>query len=351
MDYRTITAEEIDPFFASLATAFAEAHPDPDELASDRMVVEPERTFAAFDDGRIVGCAGVISQRMVVPGGALAPSAGITLVGVLPTHRRRGILRELMERMSAQAIDRGDVVTTLFASEAAIYGRFGFAVGREPSRLRRRAGSRAMGARHRTERPRDASIPRRGDAGHARDLRPGVPRAAGRARGGRSMDGGRLLGAVQGQAAVVLRRARGRRGDPRCVRLVSHEAQVAARAPERRDAREAARRGLSRGRVVAVAVPVRRGPRLAGQDRDPPGRRPVAVAARRAAIVAPRARRRPVPAPAARRERARGARLCGRRPRRARGDRPVPAGQRWDVRAGRRGRYARRVDAWTRPRM
>ncbi len=127
MDYRTITAEEIDPFFASLATAFAETHPDPDELASDRMVVEPERTFAAFDDGRIVGCAGVISQRMVVPGGALASSAGITLVGVLPTHRRRGILRELMERMSAQAIERGDVVTTLFASEAAIYGRFGFA--------------------------------------------------------------------------------------------------------------------------------------------------------------------------------------------------------------------------------
>ena len=126
MDYRTITEAEIDPFFAALAMSFAEAHPDPEELRSDRTVLEPDRTFAAFDEGRIVGCAGVFTQRMVVPGGALVPTAGITLVGVLPTHRRRGILRELMQRMCTQALDRGEVVTTLFASEAAIYGRFGF---------------------------------------------------------------------------------------------------------------------------------------------------------------------------------------------------------------------------------
>ena len=126
VDYRTITDAEIDPFFGALAMAFADAHPDPEELRSDRMVLEPDRTFAAFDEGRIVGCAGVFTQRMVVPGGALVPTAGITLVGVLPTHRRRGILRELMQRMCAQALERGEVVTTLFASEAAIYGRFGF---------------------------------------------------------------------------------------------------------------------------------------------------------------------------------------------------------------------------------
>jgi len=126
VDYRTITAEEIDPFFAALSMAFADAHPDPEELRSDRMVLETDRAFAAFEDGRIVGCTGLFTQRMVVPGGALVPTAGITLVGVLPTHRRRGILRELMQRMCAQALERGEVVTTLFASEAAIYGRFGF---------------------------------------------------------------------------------------------------------------------------------------------------------------------------------------------------------------------------------
>jgi len=126
MEFRSITPEEVDPFFLALSTAFADAHPDADEIDADKTVIEPDRTFAAFDDGAIVGCAGAFTQRMVVPGGALTPTAGITLVGVWPTHRRRGILRELMTRMLAQARDRGEAVTSLFASQAAIYGRFGY---------------------------------------------------------------------------------------------------------------------------------------------------------------------------------------------------------------------------------
>jgi predicted acetyltransferase len=126
MEFRTITPEEVDGFFAALSIAFADTRPDPDEVRNDRQVIEPDRSFAAFDDGRIVGCASVISQRMVVPGGALVPTAGITMVGVLPTHRRRGILRQLMDRMLEQANDRGEPLATLFASQASIYGRFGF---------------------------------------------------------------------------------------------------------------------------------------------------------------------------------------------------------------------------------
>jgi predicted acetyltransferase len=126
MEFRSITAEEVDAFSVALSTAFADAHPDPDEVEADKTVIEPERTFAAFDEGAIVGCAGVFTQQMVVPGGALVPTAGVTLVGVWPTHRRRGILRELMTRLLAQAYERGEVVASLFASQAAIYGRFGF---------------------------------------------------------------------------------------------------------------------------------------------------------------------------------------------------------------------------------
>jgi predicted acetyltransferase len=126
MEFRAITPDEVDAFFVSLSTAFADARPDPDEVRSDKEVIEPDRSFAAFDDGRIVGCASVVSQRMVVPGGALVPTAGITMVGVLPTHRRRGILRELMSMLLAQAAERGEPLATLYASEAAIYGRFGF---------------------------------------------------------------------------------------------------------------------------------------------------------------------------------------------------------------------------------
>jgi predicted acetyltransferase len=127
MQFRQITPDEVDAFFASLTLAFSDPRPDPDEVAADKELLEPDRSFAAFDDGRIVGCASIYSQRMVVPGGALVPTAGITMVGVLPTHRRRGILRELMGKMLAQAAERGEPLATLFASQAVIYGRYGFA--------------------------------------------------------------------------------------------------------------------------------------------------------------------------------------------------------------------------------
>jgi predicted acetyltransferase len=127
MEFRTITEAELEPFFLALSNAFGEALPDEEETAADRQLAELDRTFAAFDDGRIVGCAAVLTQQMVVPGGATVPTAGVTMVGVLPTHRRRGILRELMDRMLAQALERGEPVATLFASQAAIYGRFGYA--------------------------------------------------------------------------------------------------------------------------------------------------------------------------------------------------------------------------------
>jgi len=65
--------------------------------------------------------------RLTIPGGEIA-AAGVTLVGVLPTHRRRGILRELMRRQLRDAHDRGDPVAILYASEALIYPRFGYGV-------------------------------------------------------------------------------------------------------------------------------------------------------------------------------------------------------------------------------
>jgi predicted acetyltransferase len=124
--FRAIVPDEVDDFFAALAVAFSDPRPDPEEVETDKKVVEIDRTFAAFEDDRIVGCAGVYTQRMVAPGGAWVPTAGVTMVGVLPTHRRRGILRELMVMMLDQAAERGEAMASLFASQGAIYGRFGF---------------------------------------------------------------------------------------------------------------------------------------------------------------------------------------------------------------------------------
>ena len=88
--------------------------------------IEVDRMHAAFDGERLVGGAGAFSYRMSVPGGALIPTAGVTVVGVLPTHRRRGVLTSLMREQLQDAKARGDLAAYLWASEATIYGRFGY---------------------------------------------------------------------------------------------------------------------------------------------------------------------------------------------------------------------------------
>ena len=87
--------------------------------------IEYDRAFVASDGGTIVGTTGSYGFRMRVPG-ALAAVAGVTLVGVLPTHRRRGILSSLMRWQLDDLHERGEAVAALFASEAVIYSRFGY---------------------------------------------------------------------------------------------------------------------------------------------------------------------------------------------------------------------------------
>jgi predicted acetyltransferase len=55
--------------------------------------------------------------------------AGVTSVGVLPTHRRRGILTALMRRQLQDVREHGEPVAALYASEGLIYGRFGYGLG------------------------------------------------------------------------------------------------------------------------------------------------------------------------------------------------------------------------------
>jgi predicted acetyltransferase len=88
--------------------------------------LEVERMHAAWDGDRIVGGAGAFSFQVSVPGGGSVQAGGVTVVGVLPTHRRQGVLTSLMKAQLADCRARGDAVTYLWASEATIYGRFGY---------------------------------------------------------------------------------------------------------------------------------------------------------------------------------------------------------------------------------
>lgn len=96
-----------------------------EEVERFSSLLAPERMHAARDSGRIVGGAGVFPFRLSVPGGEV-DAAGVTVVGVLPTHRRRGALTAMMRAQLEDCRARGESVAYLWASEATIYGRFGY---------------------------------------------------------------------------------------------------------------------------------------------------------------------------------------------------------------------------------
>ncbi|WP_017586242.1 GNAT family N-acetyltransferase [Nocardiopsis ganjiahuensis] len=105
------------------------------------------------EGGRVIGAVNAFSFRMSVPGGTRA-AAGVTGVGVWPTRRRRGVLTALMRRQLADIRDRGEKLAVLWASEGAIYGRFGYA----PATSAYEIGVEAAHARLRPDAPRDPGL-------------------------------------------------------------------------------------------------------------------------------------------------------------------------------------------------
>ena len=87
-----------------------------------RALFEPDRALVATDGDYLVGTARALTRDLSVPG-AVVPAAHVTGVGVRATHRRRGILSELMKR---QLRETPEAIAVLWASEPAIYGRFGY---------------------------------------------------------------------------------------------------------------------------------------------------------------------------------------------------------------------------------
>jgi predicted acetyltransferase len=99
--------------------------PSPEDAERFSSLLPHERMHAVFEDGRIVAGAGSYSLELTLPGGP-APCAGVTVVGVLPSHRRRGLLRRMMEAQLRDVRERGEPIAALWASEETIYGRFGY---------------------------------------------------------------------------------------------------------------------------------------------------------------------------------------------------------------------------------
>lgn len=125
-EIRPIREEELPAFIDSMSTGFLE-RPDVDKVAEQiKPYWDFGRTWAAYDRDRIVGTFRTWATELTVPGGAQTSGAAVTNVTVLPTHRRRGILRALVAAEHAAIRERGEVVGLLWASEWPIYGRFGY---------------------------------------------------------------------------------------------------------------------------------------------------------------------------------------------------------------------------------
>jgi predicted acetyltransferase len=122
---RPVTEDELPAFSYVDQHAFNGRPDSPRSRANWLARLELDRTLGAFDGTTLAGVTGVYSFRMRVPG-AMAAVAGVSMVAVLPSHRRRGALTGLMRRQLDDIAERGEAVAALYASETEIYGRYGY---------------------------------------------------------------------------------------------------------------------------------------------------------------------------------------------------------------------------------
>ena len=133
-EVRTPTADEHETYRFVLARNFG-VDPRPDSAQGFARVWEPDRSFCAWDGPEMVGTSGSFSLQLTVPGGAVR-TGGTTMVSVAPTHRRRGILRQMMAAHLDDVAARGEPLAALWASESSIYGRFGYGIAAQGLDLR-----------------------------------------------------------------------------------------------------------------------------------------------------------------------------------------------------------------------
>ncbi|MEW1635921.1 GNAT family N-acetyltransferase [Streptomyces sp. NPDC093801] len=128
MEIRPTTDQDFDVFVDTMLAAFG-FYPEPPVDGGGQWwsALEMDRClFAVAADGKPVGTAGAYSFELTLPGGSPVPVSGVTAVGVLPSHRRRGALSALMRHQLAELRARGEFLSVLLASEALIYRRFGY---------------------------------------------------------------------------------------------------------------------------------------------------------------------------------------------------------------------------------
>lgn len=125
IEIRKIRSDEMGVWARIFATTLAEEW-GPAEYTAWESYLDREHCLAAFDGEQLVGTAAAFGTELTVPGGSAVPAAAVTGIGVLATHRRRGIGRHLMRAQLHDIRDAGSTVAVLETSEAPIYERYGY---------------------------------------------------------------------------------------------------------------------------------------------------------------------------------------------------------------------------------
>lgn len=125
-DIRAVEVDERRAVIDTIRAALLSGPVNDEAFAASEASWDDCDSLAAWDGGRCVGSVGAFRFDSTVPGGARVKTAGVTRVGVLPTHTRRGLLTRMMHRLLTESRERGNVLATLHASETSIYRRYGF---------------------------------------------------------------------------------------------------------------------------------------------------------------------------------------------------------------------------------
>jgi predicted acetyltransferase len=130
---RACRPDEFARFSRVVHQAFGQEARD-EEVERARRILPADRALAAFVGDAIVGGTATFPFSLSVPGGEV-PAGGVTMVGVLPTHRRRGVLTRLMRAQLDDGSSRAEPVAVLWASEGSIYGRFGYGMATKAANI------------------------------------------------------------------------------------------------------------------------------------------------------------------------------------------------------------------------
>jgi predicted acetyltransferase len=123
VEIRAIRPDEFEEMRRTMGHVFGFDPPDGD--GRFLRLLPLDRTRCGFDGGKMISTSGAFSLEMTVPG-AQVSCGGTTAVAVSPTHRRQGVLREMMRAHLADVKEHGEPIAALWASDSAIYGRFGY---------------------------------------------------------------------------------------------------------------------------------------------------------------------------------------------------------------------------------